>query len=106
MTRYEEFVAKMRKIADIGHSIAVLHWDQEVNLPKKGAALRSQQISTLSGISHDLFTDSSFGSLLQELASDSSLDTKQAKNVQLTLKEFQKASRFDEAFVILSLIHI
>ena len=34
-TNYDRYVERMRKIADIGHSIAVLSWDKETYLPKK-----------------------------------------------------------------------
>ncbi|WP_235297046.1 carboxypeptidase M32 [Portibacter marinus] len=100
MSKYDKYVAHMRKIADVGHSIAVLSWDKEVNLPKNGAAIRGQQVSTLSGISHELFTRESFGELLNELMTDESLDAKQSKNVQVTQREYDKATKFDEAFVI------
>ncbi|GLR15908.1 carboxypeptidase M32 [Portibacter lacus] len=100
MSKYEEYEKKMKKLADIGHSIAVLSWDKEVNLPKKGAAYRGQQIATLSGISHELFTDESFGKLLNELSSDPTLDQKAAKNIKVTLKDYKQSTRFDEEFVI------
>ena len=41
----------MRKITDINLAAGVLHWDQEVNMPPKGAAFRAQQLATLSEIS-------------------------------------------------------
>ena len=36
----------MRKITDINLAAGVLHWDQEVNMPPKGAAFRSQQLGS------------------------------------------------------------
>jgi carboxypeptidase Taq len=90
----------MRKLADIGHSIAVLSWDKEVNLPEEGAAIRGQQIATLSGISHELFTDAAFGEILEKLADDHTLDAKQAKNIKVTLKDYKQATKFTNEFVI------
>ena len=66
-TNYDKYVEQMRKIADISHSIAVLNWDKETYLPKKSAAMRSQQIATLSGIVHEEFTNPGFGNLLERL---------------------------------------
>lgn len=100
MSSYKIYEEKMRKLADIGHSIAVLSWDKEVNLPEQGAAMRGQQIATLSGISHELFTDKEFGKTLEDLAADSSLNTKQAKNVKVTLKDYKQATKFTNEFVI------
>jgi carboxypeptidase Taq len=90
----------MKKVADVGHSIAVLSWDKEVNLPEGSAQFRSQQVATLSGIAHELFTDSKFGELLQALSEDSSLDESEQKNIKVSLKDYEKATKFDEEFVI------
>lgn len=100
MSKYETYKARMRKLADINHSIAVLSWDKEVNLPEMGANLRSQQIATLSGISHELFTEKEFGDLLADLNEDQSLNAKERKNIFVTLDEYEKATKFDQAFVI------
>ncbi len=100
MNMYEEFKEKMRKLSDINHSIAVLSWDKEVNLPKDSAPFRSQQIATLSGISHDLFTDPAFGELLENLNNDSSLNAKEKKNVSVTLKDYKQSTKFSSEFVI------
>ena len=58
---YTKFKEKYHKIADISYAIAVLNWDQETYIPKKGTAKRAQQIATLSGIAHDLGTDKKLG---------------------------------------------
>lgn len=98
-TFYERYNQKMRKIADIGHTLAIMGWDKEVNLPKEGAAIRSQQMATISAIAHNEFTDPKFGSLLRRLDKSKTLDEAQQKNVTVTLKEYDKATKFDEGFV-------
>ena len=98
---YESFVATMRKKADVEYSIGVLSWDKEVNLPDKGAAFRSQQVATLSGIAHEIFTDKAFGDTLENLvAKNGALNSKQKKNVKLTLKEYQRSKKLSKDFVI------
>jgi carboxypeptidase Taq len=62
---YATYKAKMQKIADVRNANNLLQWDQETYLPPNGATLRGQQISTLSEIAHQLFSDESMGSLLQ-----------------------------------------
>ena len=99
-TNYEKYVQKMRKIADIGHSIAVLSWDKETYLPKKSAPMRSQQIATLSGIVHEEFTDKEFGELLRRLGKQRNLKADQKKNVSVTLNDYDKATKFTKKFVI------
>ena len=50
---YAAYVDRMRKIADIKYSAAVLEWDQETYLPPKGAAARSRQLASLSEVAHE-----------------------------------------------------
>ncbi|MEM9547302.1 MAG: carboxypeptidase M32 [Bacteroidota bacterium] len=97
---YDKYKSKMQKVADINHSIAVLAWDKEVNLPKDGAAHRAQQVATLSGLSHKEFVEQEFGTMLNRLSNMKSLSEKEAKNVSVTLDAYQKATKFSEDFVI------
>ncbi len=64
---YKNYQTKMHRIADIRNANAVLQWDQETYLPKKGGSFRGQQISTLSEIAHQFFSEEALGVLLQEL---------------------------------------
>jgi len=97
---YNLYVQKMRKIADVRHSISVLNWDKEVNLPSKGSNARSRQVATLSGIAHEMFVDKDFGNLLDTLHNGNSLDDKQRKNVALTHEDYQKATKYSTNFVV------
>ncbi len=97
---YDNYVARMRKIADVEHSAAVLSWDKEVNHPKKGSEIRAQQVATLSGIAHELLTDEQFGILLDKLQQNSkNLNAVQAKNVEVSGKRYQKIKKLSKAFV-------
>lgn len=97
--RYNEFIRKMRRIADVKYANAVLQWDQETYLPPKGAVLRGQQMATLSEIAHDLFADGSLGSLLAELSVADGLTEKEKKNVSLTLEDYNKNKKYSSEFV-------
>jgi len=93
---YDQYKSKMTKLADIGYATAVLHWDKETYLPKKGAAMRSQQLATLSALMHQEFTGPAFGKLLNRLSTTKSLSELEKKNIRLTLKDYNKATRFTE----------
>ncbi|MBX2923667.1 MAG: carboxypeptidase M32 [Chitinophagaceae bacterium] len=97
--KYKEFVQRMRRIADVRYANAVLQWDQETYLPPKGAALRGQQMATLSEIAHDLFTDASLGTLLNELSAAKGLTEQEEKNIALTLEDYNKNKKYSSAFV-------
>ena len=91
----------MRKLADVEYSIGILSWDKEVNLPEKGARFRSQQIATLAGIAHDIFTDKKFGEQLRELVEQKEqLSEQEAKNILLTLKDYERSNKFQKEFIV------
>jgi carboxypeptidase Taq len=96
---YQQFTDTMRKIADIRYSSALLQWDQETYLPPKGAAIRGQQIATLSEMAHQFFTDDKLGALLQELQSRNDLSVLEQMNVKLTWEDYSKQKKFTSAFV-------
>ncbi|MFM7987388.1 MAG: carboxypeptidase M32, partial [Candidatus Fonsibacter sp.] len=96
---YSNYKNHLQKIADVAYSIAVLSWDQETYMPEKGAELRAQQISTLSGIHHKLYTDKELELLLEKLINDNSLNEKQKKNVLLTKETFDKQKKYSTEFV-------
>ncbi len=99
--KYEKYVATLQKLADVEHSIAVLSWDKEVNLPNKSASIRSQQVATLSGIAHEIVTDDKFGDLLNELnSSPDELNFKQKQNIKTSLKDYNKLKKYSNEFVI------
>ncbi len=99
-TNYSKYVKQLSKIADLEHSMAVLHWDKEVNLPKNGAAMRGQQLATLAGITHELSVDDNFGNLLQELTQNGEeLSFKEKRNVEITFENYNKEKKLSKEFV-------
>jgi len=96
---YNEYVSTMRTIADLRFAGAVLQWDQETYLPRKGAPMRGQQIATLSEIAHKYFTDQKLGAQLQELLSSDQLLPEEKRNVELTWNDYSKQTKFPSSFV-------
>lgn len=96
---YENLQAHMRRIADVVFAASVLQWDQETYLPTQAAGFRASQLSTLSGISHELFTQARLQNLLNELGSDNSLDPLQKRNVELVAEEYAKQKKYSTEFV-------
>lgn len=96
---YEKYQSKMRLIADVKNANAVLQWDQETYLPAKGAGFRGQQISTLSEISHRLFSKEELGNLLQELLLKDDLSAEQKRNIERTNEDYLKNKKYTSGFV-------
>jgi len=99
-SEYQKYVAEMQKIADVNHTIAVLQWDKEVKMPTKGARFRGQQLSTLSGIVHELSTSDALGDLLENLyAKKDTLNPSEAKNIEISRDEYLKSKKYSVDFV-------
>ena len=95
-TKYKEL---MSKIADVQYAAAVLNWDQETYMPKKGADFRAQQLSTLAGIAHELSTSNELGDLLNQLNVDASLTEKEKRNIKESLKKYKDNKKYTTEFV-------
>lgn len=96
---YNQYVAKMHRIADVRYANAVLQWDQETYLPPKGAPFRGQQMTTLSEIAHQLFSEDSLGDILKELSEKNDLSAEEKRNVALTLEDYIKNKKYTPEFV-------
>ena len=99
MDLYEKYKDQLGRIADVSYATAILGWDQETYMPEGGAGLRARQVSTLSGMNHELFTSESFGKILGDLEKENSLDEKQKANVVQTNKDYRKAKKYTRQFV-------
>lgn len=89
----------MRRVADVIYAAAALQWDQETYLPPAAAGFRAGQLSTLMGISHQLFTGADTENLLQGLKAGVGLTEIQKRNVELVAEEYQKQKKYPTEFV-------
>lgn len=96
---YVEYQQHLQKIADVKYASAVLQWDQETYMPANGAGFRAQQIATLSEIAHELFIQSRFKNILQELQNADGLSIEQQKNVGLTWYDYTQQEKLSAVFV-------
>jgi carboxypeptidase Taq len=96
---YQDYRIHKRKIADVNYSAALMQWDMEIYMPPLGGDFRAQQISTLSGIAHELSTDEKFGKTLEKLSDDPSLSEKERRNIEESLKDFNRNKKYTTEFV-------
>ncbi len=89
----------MQRIADVTSAAAALSWDQETYLPSGAAGFRAGQLSTLMGISHEMFIGGKTNELLSDLKTNKSLSDKEQKNVELIEEEYKKQNKYATAFV-------
>ena len=102
---FEELRRRYQEINDLAAAAAVLNWDQATYMPEGGAEARGRQCATLSRLAHTRATDPALGKLLDDLARASESldpDSDAACLVRVGRRDFEKAVRLPEAFVVRS----
>ena len=67
---YQALLAHLAEIRNINRALAVLGWDQQVNMPPGGAKARAAQIGTLSRLEHEMLISDQTARLLEDAAAD------------------------------------
>jgi len=98
--RLLELISEVRDIQGIG---ALLFWDQQVIMPRGGAAARGNHLALVSKLRHERFTSPEVGRLLEELRSyEESLpyDSDEASTIRVTRREYEKATKLPPELVV------
>ena len=93
---YLELKNRLSEIHDLRKAAQLLIWDQETMMPPKGAAVRAEQLATLSRIAHERFTDAEIGRLLEDLRPYEerlSAESDAASLIRVTRRDYEKATR-------------
>ncbi len=97
---YAELLRRYAEVRDLGSVAALLSWDQETMLPRKGAAARGQQLATLAGLRHERFTDPRIGALLAECrAGSGAFDELQKAQIRELTTDFDRATKLPKELV-------
>ncbi|MEW6742305.1 MAG: carboxypeptidase M32 [Planctomycetota bacterium] len=64
---YDKLLVRLLELADLGAVASLLEWDQETNMPPKGAAARGSQRGVLAGILHERFVSPELRELVESL---------------------------------------
>jgi len=75
---YEALLEHYERIANLSGARGVLSWDQQVTMPAGGTPARSKQLSTLSGLRHELLVDEDVAAWLDELEAAELTDERRA----------------------------
>lgn len=97
--RFEELRSRYRVLRDLRGTLALLEYDQQVSMPPKGAAARASMTKTIETLLHERLADPVLGELLDDLASDGSLDEVQRASVRVLRRDHERAARLPEDLV-------
>ncbi len=93
---------KLTEIADLSAAVALLDWDQQVNMASGGAEDRGEQLSTLESLIHKKATLPELGNLLNNLESDFSnldADSDEARLIKVAKRDFNKRTKVPNEYV-------
>ncbi|MDQ3784450.1 MAG: carboxypeptidase M32 [Actinomycetota bacterium] len=96
---WQRLMPKLEELSHLRSAGALLSWDQAVLMPPRGAAARAGALATIESIAHERLTDPELGDLIEELASDTTLDEGQAANVRVLKRVHSKAVRLPPVLV-------
>ncbi|ELZ87543.1 carboxypeptidase Taq [Haloferax elongans ATCC BAA-1513] len=89
---YDQLLSKYKRIANVENAGGILSWDQQVMMPDEGTPARSQQMSALSALRHELLTDDEFGELLEAAEEDDPTE-EQAAVLRELRRDYERAAR-------------
>ena len=86
----------LAQISDLGRARALLAWDERTKMPPGGADIRAEQLATLTGVRHRMYSADELGRLLD--AAEGSLDgadhdSFEASLVRIARRDWTKARR-------------
>ena len=93
-TALTELRARLHEVQDLAKAAALLGWDQDVMMPRGGAAVRAEQLGTLGRLAHERFTDPQVGRWLDALkAHEAALpyDSDDASLIRVARRDYEKA---------------
>jgi carboxypeptidase Taq len=97
---FAELLRRVAEVSDLSGATALLSWDQETNMPRKGAVARAQVLSTLAGLRHERFTDPKVGELLGECeASKNGFDEVAHAQLRELRRDYDRATRIPRELV-------
>nr|WP_245549636.1 hypothetical protein [Natronococcus occultus] len=95
---YHALLERSEKLTDVQMASMALGWDQRVMMPEGGTPARAGQLSTLSGLGHELLVDDEVGKWLEELDSVD-LNEEQAAVVRELRREYDRSAEVPAALV-------
>jgi carboxypeptidase Taq len=102
MSKLEEFKATIAQITHLQEIISMIDWDQRTYMPPGGAEGRSEQLSTISRIRHEMSTSVEFGRMIDGAEAEvAGLDTGSLdfQLVRMARYDFDLATKLPADFV-------
>ena len=99
---YQVLLARMREVALLNSTTALLHWDQQTYMPPRATDFRAGQVAYFSGQSHRIFTAPQVGDWLracEDAGLTQSTDAAVSTNVRGWRRHYDRATRISAELV-------
>ncbi len=97
MEKMEELKEYLKKIEYLASSIALLHWDSAINMPKDAVKYRSEMIGYLTGESYKLTTSEKMKAFIDYFSEIDGLDRLNKAIIENITREYNKVTKIPEA---------
>ncbi len=100
--KFDELSRKLREIRNLQKAASVLTWDQETKMPAGGSRARAEQLSTLSHLTHTMFTADAIDELLssaREEIQDLPYESDDVSLLRVAQRDFDRSKKVPADFV-------
>ena len=84
------YIDILTELAKLNSAVALLSWDEETHMPKKGLDLRAETVGKLSRMAFELSTGDELGRCIEELEAREDLSEKETASVRVVGKEYRR----------------
>jgi len=84
------YLGILKELSKLNSAVALLSWDEDTHMPKRGLALRAETIGKLSRMAFELSTSDDLGKYIEDLEGRSDLSVKQAASVRVVGKTYRR----------------
>ncbi|MBT5535062.1 carboxypeptidase M32, partial [Candidatus Poribacteria bacterium] len=96
---WERFEKQVRRIHTLGSVSSVLGWDQETQMPSKGATARGEHSALIAGIAHEALTCSEMADSIAALNEADDLSATRQTVLRETAREHHRAVKVPQSLV-------
>ncbi|WP_424810729.1 carboxypeptidase M32 [Roseococcus sp. YIM B11640] len=93
---YDRLTHRLSRLGALGEAAAVLHWDASTMMPRGGGEARGEQLATLAGLSHELFTAPA---MAEDIAAATADEPWAQANLELIRRSHLRATALPTALV-------
>ena len=91
MDARSKYIDILTELAKLNSAVALLSWDEETDMPKKGLDLRAETLGKLSRMAFELSTSDELGRCIESLEGRDDLSEKEVASVRVVGREYRRS---------------